>query len=146
MNSISCILLASSYVLTSVFGAYYCCARGCGACLSCLLGCFSLVSIITGFILRYHTIGKLTALSEGPSYYDTDTEKFTTYRTYASDAEQLTTLLIVQLCLCCASCLAGCFFGRKPKPVIEVPEVTGIESVHHEVAHDLDQAQPLVVN
>ena len=77
LNGITCLMMAATYLLVFVIGAYNFHSRALGGCLGCCIGCVNFAALITTGVFRYNTLGKLAALSDGPSYYDTELERMT---------------------------------------------------------------------
>ena len=78
--------------------------------------CHNLGTVIVLAIFRFNTIGKLAALSQAPSEFETvdGTPTITATRTYEDDGLRLLRLWTISLVFIIAQCMLGCFSSAPP--------------------------------
>ena len=128
LNGWLMILMAvNSFIIAAAHWNFH--ARALTACCGCLLSCVNFAAVITTAVFRFNTQGKLAALSEFPTKYEsynssTGVVMFEGDRTYVTDGSWILALWIVQLCICCFDCcLRGAF--SKPPSQEEIMKAAG---------------------
>ena len=106
------LLLAANSALM-ILGAWSFHARGLAGCCGSLCCCLNFAAIITTGVFRYNNWGQLSALCDGDSKYDSDSNSLNSDRTVSGDAALITGLWICQMIFCLTSC---CHTGYAAKP------------------------------
>ena len=106
------ILLAVNSALM-IAGAWVVSARLCASCCGCLCCCLNFASIITTGVFRFNSWGKLSAICEGPSYYDKGFLPLSDDRTVSGDATLIVWLWVCQMIFCCTHCCHTINVGKK---------------------------------
>ena len=104
-----------AHALLGVAGVWHMHSRICGCnCLICCW-CLNLAFIITGYVIRFGTQGKLASLSLTGSKFSgdttlsfTDTNFITNERTYVMDGHLIMVLWGLSLAFCCVHCCSMC--------------------------------------
>ncbi len=117
-------LLIAINGIVMTFGAWNIFARTVSGCCCCLLSCVNLAAMIVTCIFRFNTMGKLAAISLGPTKYNDQLVRYdrrsntihglSDKRTYSGDAEVILFLWIAQVSLCCSHCLVMGYVAKPP--------------------------------
>ena len=120
-------------------------ARGSGLCCSMCLSCLNIGAIITIGIFRFNTLGKLAALSEGPSKYDRpfsydDGVMLTAYlsddHTFMSDGNLIKWLWICQMIGWTLNCCFKGYFAKLPSAEQSLRTNSVIAAEYETLKHD----------